>query len=67
MRLIFDNGETGNGRFVLEEGGDGLLYETSNAVTRAVVCSDPLTTRHSELALSFPRASCRTPELLDWY
>jgi len=40
-KVIFDNLETitrADDRFVLEEREDGLLYETSNAVTGSLVC-----------------------------
>jgi hypothetical protein len=39
MKVVFDNKAAGDLRFILEEDKDGLLYETSNAVTRALVCS----------------------------
>ncbi len=41
LKTIFDNVnaiDRADDRFVLEEDADGLLYETSNAVTRALVC-----------------------------
>lgn len=41
MNAIYDNAATitrADDRFVLEQDTDGLLYETSNAVTRALVC-----------------------------
>lgn len=38
LKEIFDNGESGDQHFRLEEDEDGLLYETSNAVTQALVC-----------------------------
>ena len=38
LTVISDCGEADN-RFVLEEDENGLLYETSNALTRQVVCS----------------------------
>jgi hypothetical protein len=40
MKTIYDNANTidrADDRFVLEEDQDGILYETSNAVTQAVV------------------------------
>lgn len=39
LTTIYDNGLNGDRHFMLEENADGLLYETSNAVTRALVCS----------------------------
>jgi hypothetical protein len=39
MKVIFDNGTVGDARFTLEEDDNRLLYETSNAATRALVCS----------------------------
>lgn len=42
LTTIFDNADSitrADDRFVLEQDENGLLYETSNAVTRALVCS----------------------------
>lgn len=42
MKIIFDNARSINradDRHILEEDEDGLLYETNNAFTRALVCS----------------------------
>lgn len=39
MYTIYDNGQLGDQHFRLEQDEVGLLYETSNAVTRALVCS----------------------------
>jgi len=41
MTTIYDNVATitrADDRFTLEQDADGLLYETSNAVTRSLVC-----------------------------
>jgi hypothetical protein len=41
MKTIFDNVaviDRADERFVLQEDADGRLFETSNAVTRAMVC-----------------------------
>lgn len=40
MKLIFDNKEEGDGRFILEEGDDGLLYETTVYDNRKLVCKE---------------------------
>jgi hypothetical protein len=39
MKVVFDNKVAGDARFTLEEDENGLLYETSNAATRELVCS----------------------------
>ncbi len=38
LTTVFDNEQAGDQSFILEEDADGLLYETSNANTRALVC-----------------------------
>ena len=59
MKTIYDNINNitrADDRFVLEEDENGLLYETSNAVTRQLVCSAMFVTKpsYATLLLQFP-------------
>lgn len=51
MTTVFDNASSisrADDRFVLEEDGEGRLYETSNANTQCLVCGAMVGTRYPD-------------------